>query len=104
MNVKEDDMKLMVNFFSSYFHQDWVYEAKSPADVVTSYLRTAKANEVVRLRDAIVRFARREGTDAELEKKLFSELGCYYSPSADGQSAREWLLGLDALFTPTPDR
>ena len=38
----------------------------------------------------------RSYNDSELEEKLFSELGCYYVPGADGITARAWLQSVAA--------
>lgn len=99
MNTQENELQLLVNFFRCYFHQDWMCDAASPAEVVTSYLQTAMPHEVAALRDAILHYAECMGGDTKLdEASLFSELGCNYLPSADGLTAREWLLNIAALL------
>jgi hypothetical protein len=40
--------------------------------------------------------------DRDLEKVLFTQLGCYYQPSGDGLSARVWLQRLAAQLIATP--
>jgi hypothetical protein len=96
MNIQKREV--LFQFFASYFHEDWRYVAANEFAAVSSYLQTAKVEEVVRLRDAIIRFANSIDDDAELGKLLFSKLGCYHSPSANGQSAREWLLYIAELL------
>lgn len=91
MNIENMDRETLLKFFSAYFHEDWPCEAGTPADVVNSYLRSAPRAEVERLRGAIIRLVENEPEDADLEKQLMPELGCYYLPSADGLTAKKWL-------------
>lgn len=80
------------DFFSAYFHEDWVLEAKDPDHVVSSYLAVGwSAKELNELASQMLRFAESISDDAALEQALFTELGCYYAPSADKVSARVWL-------------
>lgn len=92
------DRVTLTNFFSAYFHEDWPCEAETPTEVVQSYLRTAKHADVERLRAAIVTFIEQELDNEALEKKLMPELGCYYLPSADGLTARTWLMNIADLL------
>jgi len=101
MSAQDTERKLLANFFSGYFHEDWMCDADDTAEVIASYLRTAKAHEVAMIHEAIVRYADQVGGD-DLEEKLFSELGCYYRPSVDGKSAREWLLSIVAQLQGQP--
>jgi hypothetical protein len=82
---------LLKNFFSAYFHEDFLREAEDPAAVVRAYARTVGAGEAQALAAAILRYRERLADDQELERRLFAHLGCYYSPSADGLSAGFWL-------------
>lgn len=80
------------DFFSSYFHEDWPDEAKDPAQVISLCLAQGWGAEHLRgLAEQIRRFMDSHMDDEELEHALFSELGCYYQPSADKVSARVWL-------------
>ena len=88
---KETQQSVLSNFFSAYFHEDWACDAESPEAVVAEYLRTATAREVRSLSQAIREYARAFNSDTELEEKLFTDLGCYYRPSAQGISAKAWL-------------
>jgi len=101
MSAQDYDREALENFFSAYFHEDWPCEAPTPVGVVENYLRSAKATEVARLRSAILRYAEKESDNAALERKLLTELGCYYRPSADGHTAKNWLHDLAALMEKT---
>ena len=82
---------LLKQFFSAYFHEDWQCEVETPADAVSEYARTVSSAEAHRLAAAIKEFAESAPTDAELESRLFRELGCYYRPAGVGLSVRDWL-------------
>jgi len=87
------DFEDLKNFFSSYFHEDWPEEAQDPAQIISLYLAEGwNAEDLLNLAGEIRRFADSHPDDKELEHALFSELGSYYSPSADKISARTWLL------------
>ena len=98
MRAYENDLELLTNFFSGYFHEDWDCDASSPAEVAASYIRTASPQDVRLLHEAIIHYVECIREDADLEKKLFSELGCYYLPSGDRLSARNWLLSIADLL------
>ena len=98
MNSQNYDHAALTNFFSAYFHEDWPCEAETPTEVVQAYLGTASQSDAARLRTAIIGFVEHERDNTALEKKLMPELGCYYLPSADGLTARDWLLSVADLL------
>lgn len=98
MSTEDTELKRLSDFFRAHFHQDWMCDDATPADVVARYLQAATTQEISALREAIVRYVESQGDDLELEKKLFFELGCFYLPSADGLSVREWLLNVASLL------
>lgn len=98
MNSPDYDRAALTDFFRAYFHEDWPCEAETSTQVVQAYVNTASQSEVARLRAAIISFVEREQDNAVLEKKLMPELGCYYLPSADGLTARGWLLNVADLL------
>jgi hypothetical protein len=90
--MKEVEMEKLKQFFGAYFHQDWLLDAAHPDEVVEAFLREGHdAAELAQLGRLIDEYSRQEVDDAALERALFTELGCYYMPSADGISARKWL-------------
>jgi len=93
------DFAEIKNFFASYFHEDWLVEANDTAQVVSRYLAEVwNAEERRGLSNQITRFIDIYANDVALEEALFSELGCYYQPSADGISARVWLQDIASRF------
>jgi hypothetical protein len=102
LQINEAERLMLKDFFAAYFHQDWDCDADTPRQVVDDYLRVGwPKKHLDTLSMAIRRYADSHANDAELEEKLLSELGCYYLPSADGISAREWLQMIaDQLASP----
>jgi hypothetical protein len=90
MIQKEQDA--LRQFFGAYFHEDWPMDAGGPDEVVASFLREGRsAEELSRLAQMIDAYAAMASDDAALERALFTDLWCYYIPSADGVGARAWL-------------
>ena len=98
MNYTEDDKLLLAAVFGAYFHEDWHCDALNTESVIHSFLKTATPGEIMRLHDAVIRYAGQELDNSELEMRLLSELGCYYRPSSGGVSVREWMLGIAAML------
>lgn len=95
-----EELDVLRSFFGAYFHQDWTLDASDPDHIVKMFLDDAARSyeELVLLARLIVAIASRAVDDAALERALFAELQCYYLPSADGLSAREWLRHVSSLL------
>ena len=78
------------DFFSAYFHEDWVLEAKDPDHVVSSYLAVGwSAKELNELASQMLRFAESISDDAALEQALFTDRRSHPMSSVGGaQTAR----------------
>ena len=95
--ITEAQRERLHQFFAGYFHEDWPLEADSPDGVVSAFVRQrGDARELEQLSSSIMAFVDDHPNDDELGEALFKELGCYYSPIADGISTRSWLLGVAA--------
>lgn len=93
------DTKELKAFLAGYFHQDWELDASEPDDVIDQFLRGGPAPaEIERLIAQIRRYLDAAGDDSNIEQDLFAKFGCYYLPSADGWSARDWLRHLLIKF------
>jgi hypothetical protein len=89
----------LAHFLGAYFHEDWPEEADDPVGVVERYLLDHESpSERRMLADDIERFVKSIEDDASLAEALFKELLCYYDPSADNQTAREWLTDIVTLL------
>lgn len=82
---------MLENFFSAYFHEDWPCEAENPEQVVAGYVSAASANDALQLAEAIAGYPENFANDVDLEEDMFKRLGCYFSPSSEGLSAKLWL-------------
>lgn len=81
-------MNELRRFLGTYFHQDWIDDHASGADVVSAYRRQSTASERARVRREIEQLLARKLGDDELRRALFDEFHCYLCPPGD---AAEWL-------------
>lgn len=88
----------MQDFFAAYFHQDWEDDASSPEEVVQNYLASASDVEIASLASEIERLLSGHMNEDQLDEMLFRELGCFYSPTADGLTPTAWLNHLVERF------
>jgi contact-dependent growth inhibition (CDI) system CdiI-like immunity protein len=91
-------------FFSGYFHQDWSMDALTPDEVVAQYARDAGAEERAGLAREIASYAKTVSGDAELDKRLFDDLGSYFIPGHIGMSAHQWLQSIADQLLKADDR
>jgi hypothetical protein len=85
---------MLFQFFAGYFHEDFRLEATDVLDIVDRYSAEVTPEQRSRLGDAIVQYCEENSIDEELAEKLYRELGCYYDPTPDGVSARDWLQSI----------
>ena len=88
MNVDLDSP--LFQFFAAHFSQDWPYDANTPDEVLDKYIAEQPQRDRATLADLIDAFVA-DHDDATIGVALYKELGCYYTPEADGQSARGWM-------------
>ena len=88
---KESDKILLAEFFSTYFHEDFLVGVASVDALIARYVDTMPKKHRLRLSKAIQRYASESKTDTDLEDDLYRDLGCYYVPSGEGISAKSWL-------------
>lgn len=94
-----DNFVELKSFFSGYFHEDWEADSSEPDDVISEFLRSKPgSSEIDRIVDQIDLYLSSGRADAATERGLFEEFGCYYLPSADGISVRNWLKHVAALL------
>ncbi|NJL27534.1 MAG: hypothetical protein HC897_06365 [Thermoanaerobaculia bacterium] len=97
--VEIEDLR---QFFGAYFHQDWCLDANEPDQIVQQYLSEGRSlKELTRLALLIEKYAELMDDDSALERALFSDLWCYYMPSADGLAAHAWLRHVASLLKAT---
>ncbi len=81
----------LTQFFSSYFHQDWPLEAETPSDVVNNYRSSEPPANIEAASQELSKLLEMPIATADLEAFILDELGCYYDPTSDNQTVREWL-------------
>ncbi len=81
----------LTQFFSSYFHQDWPLEAETPSDVVNNYRSSEPPASIEAASQELSKLLKMPIAPADLEAFILDELGCYYDPTSDNQTVREWL-------------
>jgi hypothetical protein len=92
--VPDDDRKLLGDFLSAYFHQDWDLDSETPAEVTALYIRDSTHDQINLLRSAILRLIDSDFDNAELERSLLRDFDCFYLPSGTGETVREWLRSI----------
>ncbi len=67
-------------------------DASDPDEVIVQFLSGGPAStDIHRIVAQIYRYLDSARDDVAIEEELLKEFGCYYLPSADGLSARDWL-------------
>jgi hypothetical protein len=102
-NIREDEFKLLWKFFAGYFHQDWDLDSNTSDEVVQLFMRDASRDEIERLRAAILRLSECDCDNAELEKSLLRDYGCFYTPSGGGETVKEWLQSIISILSTRSD-
>lgn len=97
--MKEESLESLRQFFGAYFHQDWSDDAPEPDQIVERFLADEPdQRERIQLARLMEEYASTAKDDEALEQALFSELWCYYTPSADGLRAGDWMRHVAALL------
>jgi phenylalanyl-tRNA synthetase beta subunit len=81
----------LTQFFSSYFHQDWQLEANTPSEVVENYRNSELPESIEAALAELNKLLEMPIAPADLDTLILDELGCYYEPSSENQTVREWL-------------
>jgi hypothetical protein len=89
----------LTQFFSCYFHQDWPLEADLPSDVVNNYCSSEPPASVEAASQELSKLLEMPIAPADLEAFILDELGCYYDPTSENQTVREWLESVQKSFT-----
>jgi CdiI immunity protein len=90
--MKTEDFKELKSFLAGYFHEDWDLEVSEPDDVIFNYINSGVGGEVIKaVVSQIEKYVNQSADDADAERGLLMQLGCYYLPSADGLETRSWL-------------
>ena len=88
--MKNNKYPALLQFFSCYFHQDWLDEFDSPELAVDSFIESESSESVEAASDELTVILDAGYGDDEM-LRLLSELGCYYELKADYSSPSLWL-------------
>src|SRR3546814_18546847 len=69
----------LLQFFGAYFHQDWGVESPDWQGVVAMFIHDSSAQDIAAVAAGVEHLARGASSEAELERILLNELGCYRS-------------------------
>jgi CdiI immunity protein len=89
----------LTQFFSSYFHEDWPLEAETPSQVVNNYLNSEPLESIEAASQELGQLLEMPISELDLETFILDELGCYYDPTSDNQTVREWLESVQQSLT-----
>jgi contact-dependent growth inhibition (CDI) system CdiI-like immunity protein len=81
-------------FMVTYFHQDWMYDDATTADVAHRFGREAEPEFRAKVMADIRDLLNRPLSEEELHGYLLKEYSVAYDPWRDEISTREWLEGL----------
>ncbi len=78
-------------FFGAYFHQDCLDFDGTAEMVLKRYASEASRGVMGRTLEELDQLLSLGLSDAELDRAMYEDLGCYYNPEPDGMSMTEWL-------------
>ncbi len=93
------DYPTLQNFFSAYFHQDWMMEHDSAEAVVDAWREGESDEYIARARDELDRLLARDYDEAALGEEV-RRLGSEYDPTREGTAWRDWLTGIQRRLYP----
>lgn len=88
------EFKNLVQFFSGYFHQDWVDEANSPNELINLFKDTEPKEFIDQVLHELGVLLEKNLSTEQLNKILLEELGCFYDPNSDGINTLDWLMSI----------
>jgi phenylalanyl-tRNA synthetase beta subunit len=86
-----DQFPYLTQFFSSYFHQDWLLEDSNASEVVENYRNSESPESIEAALVELNKLLEMPIALADLETFILDKLGCYYDASSENQTVREWL-------------
>jgi hypothetical protein len=91
MMTEKAEFLPLKQFFSTYFNEDWDYDAEDSDGILKKFALETTVEERRALASMIEKYVAAFKSDVEFGNSLFKELGSYYRPAADGLSSRAWL-------------
>jgi hypothetical protein len=95
---KRADFPALGQVLESYFHQDWLCEHDTEAEVVQAIIAHEPLDSVHAAAEELTALLARGLTEGELQLFLYGVLYVDYLPPADGMSYTQWLDTLRRTF------
>jgi CdiI immunity protein len=92
MTSLQDDLPALWLFAGAYLHQDWLEDYDSTDAAFQDFLRSEPRHAPAAASE--LRTVLASDLDDSAVDELLHEAGSFYSPDADGLTAREWLTRL----------
>ena len=97
-SMSEIGIERLGQFFGAYFHQDCFLDAPDWVTIVEEFVQDhSEARVLAELADLIDGYAEQHD-DETLDDLVLDELGCYYCPSSEGITMRDWLHRVSDLL------
>ncbi len=85
-------------FFGCYFHQDCLDFDGTAEMVLNRYASEASREVMGRTLEELDQLLSLGLSDPELDRVMYEDLGCYYTPEPDGISMSEWLRWVRSML------
>jgi len=97
-SMSPGDFERLGQFFGAYFHEDWDTEAPDWAGLVKHFVEDhPETKSIAELAQLVDDYADNRD-DETLDDLVLDELGCYYCPSSEGITMRDWLHRVSDLL------
>ena len=87
----------LIQMLAGCFHQDWLLEAKNADEVLRRYVSDATGAVRKAVVSDINELLREPNRDVD---EFVETSGCYYVPSVEGMSTRQWLAKISSVLDP----
>lgn len=84
-----------------YFHQDWPYEFDNDIDVLQTIVKSEPREKIIASINEIDELLLKAPPEDELKTILLEEIGCYFEPSSQEITCKQWLKRVREIFSKT---
>jgi len=84
-------IEILEQFFGAYLHQDWMEEFDTDVQAIDEIIRNNPREFLLAAEHEIINLIESNMSETELERMMLYDFGCFYDPSAEGLTYREWL-------------
>jgi hypothetical protein len=87
-------MSNLFQLLGGYFNEDWDLEADDDQGVVELFMKQESREKIQQTLNELRSLLGQKKSEDELNKIVFDELHCRYSPTADGLTTSQWLASI----------